>query len=382
MNIGILTFQFANNYGAVLQAYALKTYLEKNGGQVNIINYSPYCLESRCYIFPSFKQIIDKIQKKGIFYTWKYLIWARFKTLKKRLKKKKKFNTFRILYLGINDKKIRDISNKNQFQYDICIAGSDQIWNPKLIKDDTTYYLDFIGNNIKKVSYAASIGTFDIECYKPIMSKYLQNFDDISIREDSFKTLIEELSKKEVSVVLDPVFLIDRSDWENLIAKNIKFDKKFIFMYVFNKDDEAIELTNLLSKKFGLSIIHYYYGDLRKKLEVDGKCFYFDGPLDFLWYMKYAEYIVTNSFHCVAFSLIFEKEFFTYPIDDVGSRIIDLLEKLNLQKRICTGKEIDSIITDIAKIDYKTVSNIMYGLKHESYNFINKIIKRGENIVE
>lgn len=378
MRIGILTFQWADNYGAVLQAYALKTYLEKNGEEVDIINYSPYSLESRCYIFPSFKQIIEKINKKGVFYTWKNFIFANLKNLKKGLNKKKKFNDFRTVYLGINNKKIRKMSNKIQFKYDIFIAGSDQIWNPKLIKDDTTYYLDFINDKYKKVSYAASIGTFDIENYKPVISKYLQCFNNISIREDSFKIVVEELSKKKVSVVLDPVFLIDKDNWGSLVKENIKFNQKFIFMYLFNKDDEAIELTNKLSKKFNLPVIHYYYGNLRKKLEIDGKCFYYDGPLDFLWYIQHAEYIITNSFHCVAFSLIFEKEFYTYPIYDGSSRIIDMLYKLNLNNRICNGKEIESIIIDICKIDYNYVNDIIYNLKKESYNFISKIIRKGK----
>lgn len=379
MQIGIITFHCADNYGAVLQCYALKKYIEKMGENVEIINYAPYHLTSRYNIFPTFKEVLGKIKNKGIIYTWKNIIFVCIKTFLKRLNKKKKFKEFRFFYIGIKSKKIKKITNRNCPDYDMYIAGSDQIWNPTSNRGDTTYYLDFVDDKSKKVSYAASIGTFDIDEYKSVMAKYLQRFDFISIREELFRDLIENISHKKVSVVLDPVFLLDLKDWDKLTGKIRRFSEKFIFMYLFNKDNDAIKLANKLSRKYNLPIVHFYYGTLRKKLEKDGKCFFFDGPLDFLWYIKHAEYIITNSFHCVAFSLIFKKEFYSYFFTDRGSRIVDILKKLNLEERICTGKEIDNIIEYTNKINYDTIDNILLDLKQESYNYINKIIRGDKN---
>lgn len=375
MHIGIITFHCADNYGAVLQCYALKKYLEKLGQDVEVINYSPYYLTSEYKMFPSLKLIFEKCLTKGFFYTWENIIYVCICTFFERFKKKKKFRDFRIHYIGIKGKKIKKLSQKNKLSYDLYITGSDQVWNPKLNNGDITYYLNFVGENAKKISYAASIGTFEIEKYKTIMSQYLQRFDAISIREKSFKNLVEDLSKKKVSVVLDPVFLLNKEDWNNLIQKNNKFPGKFIFMYVFNKDDEAISLANYLSRIYNLPVIHFYYGSLRKKIEIDGKCFFFDGPIDFLSYIKHAEYIITNSFHCVTFSLIFQKEFYAYLIRDGGSRISDLLEELSLQDRLCMNKKPQDIIINTIKIDYNIVNNILDKLKQKSYNYLDEIIK-------
>lgn len=378
MRIGIITFHCADNYGAVLQCYALKKYLENSGQDVEIINYAPKYLTKRYKLLPSPKLILKKILQKGIVYTWKNIIHISIQNYPNKVERKKKFEEFRRQHIGINGKKIKKIFKETHFPYDIYIAGSDQIWNPTSNNGDTTYCLDFVDDNAKKVSYAASIGTFDIGGYKETMSQYLQRFDAISIREKSFKSLVEEMSKKKVSVVLDPVFLLDEKDWEILAEKDKKFSGKFIFMYVFNKDDEAISLANYLSKKYNLPVIHFYYGALRKKLEIDGQCFFYDGPIDFLWYIKHAEYIVTNSFHCTAFSLIFKKEFYTYLFLDRGSRITDLLEKLNLQDRFCTGRAPEDIITNVNKINYDAVDAIFTELKQNSFNYLDNIIKESK----
>lgn len=374
MRIGILTFHCADNFGAVLQCYALRKYLEKYDANVEIINYTPRHLTGRYGIFPELSEIRNKIKQKGMKYTIKNILWERFCTCRKRLSKKKKFANFRIYYLRIRKRKLRHLSITNNLNYDLVIVGSDQVWNPKSNRGDKAYYLNFVKDPTKKVSYAASIGTDDFSDYTQEMSQYLCDFDLISLRESSFKKIVEKISGKNAEVVLDPVFLIDTNQWMQLTDTVKPFDGKFIFLYCFNKDDQAIDLANKLSAKYDLPIIHFYFGNLRKRLNKDGKCFYFDGPLEFLWYIRYAEFVVTNSFHCTAFSLIFEKEFFSFVFQDRGTRVTDLLEAVNLNERLCIHKDTNEILTDADSIDYKQVKNNIEKLKRSSYSYIDKVI--------
>lgn len=370
VKIGILTFHCADNFGAVLQCYSLRKYLcSYNEIEAEVINYCPKHMTDKYRVFPSLKEVFGKIRDKGIVYTWKNIIVVVFHTYHDRVSKKKKFDLFRKRYIEIEKNKYRkstEIKNK----YDIVIVGSDQVWNPVSNCGDTTYYLDFVNTPVKKVSYAASVGIRDISEYKNSMKKYLNEFDKISVREESAIDTLSTIINKKIDVVLDPVFLTKREEWENLIKDMNLYEQPFIFFYCFNKDDRAIELVNELSKMYDLPIIHFYYGELRKKLYKDGKCYYFEGPLEFLWYIKNAQYVVTNSFHCTAFSVIFKKDVFCYLFKDRGSRTIDLLNSIGMEQRLCVGKSVEDIIGNYEKINYDNVNKKLDELKEESINFI------------
>lgn len=375
MKIGILTFHCADNFGAVLQCYSLRKCLcSYKKIDAEVINYCPKHMTDRYRNFPSSKEIFNKIKDKGFFYTWKNMILVAIKTYKDRVSKKRKFDLFRNKYIEIKKTKYRKASEIKE-KYDIVIVGSDQVWNPVSNREDTAYYLDFVHAPTKKVSYAASVGITDISKYKDDMMKYLSKFDKISVREKSAISTLQTIIDKDIDVVVDPVFLTNREEWDKLIDNMKLFEQPFIFLYCFNKDDKAIELVNALSKKYDLPIIHFYYGGLRNKLYKDGKCYYFEGPLEFLWYIKNAQYVVTNSFHCAAFSVIFEKEVFCYLFKDRGSRTVDLLNSLGLEQRLCADKTTNDIIDNYKEIDYKEVNDRLSKLKNNSFRYIEDILK-------
>ncbi len=372
---GIITFHCADNYGAVLQCYALKKYIETNSIETEIIKYEPSFITDNYKVFPSKETKERYLKKGGIKYLIKELYLERIKTFIPRVKKVNKFNSFRKKHIGIKGKVIKDISKAKLQKYDYYIAGSDQIWNPKLTNGiDDAYYLEFAPNDKVKIAYAASLGVDNIEGYEELIKEKLNNFDYIAVREKTGKDILEKISDKNLELVIDPVFLLSQQQWIDIIDDKKRIKEKFIFLYCFDNNKPAIEWANYLSDKYNLPIVHFYFGGLRAKIKNDGGCFYFDGPIDFLWYIKNAEYIVTSSFHCIAFSIIYEKQFYPFIYADRGSRIVDLIESLQVDTKIYSY---ESKLEDFIEkeIYYDNISKNIDNLSGHSKNYLKNALK-------
>lgn len=380
--VGIITFHCADNFGAVLQAYGLRECIKSLGCSVDMINYTPSSLRNPYLLFPDY-HIRQRYLKNGIRYTLQNLVWDRIKTAKRRIQKIKSFQTFRKKQLGITVKPMSNIKSPNFLEYDIYITGSDQVWNPDCtLGIDGTFYLDFVKDNKIKASYAASTGGNTLEDQKNEIGKLINSLDFISIREKSSQKLIQEITGRPIVVVIDPVFLIPSEKWLALIDQKSRFPRKFILFYCIDHNPEAINYANWLSQIYELPVVHFYFGTLRQKIVNDGKCFYFEGPIDFLWYIKNAEYIVTSSFHCVAFSLIFRKIFYPFLYPGRGARVIDLLDDLGLKNRINLAPPSELPLVSEDQIDYEDVSRRLKNMADQGIRFLEKIItaKRGDRI--
>ena len=377
--IGIITFHCADHHGAVLQCYALRKYLCNKGNDARVINYYPKSVTDWYTIFPSKDTIKRKTANGNIKKLFSDLIPDCIRFTGERISKRRKYDRFRKDFLEITDKKYRTIKEGVKFGYDIYIAGSDQIWNPLLTGDslDKNYVLSFVEQGKVKASYAASIGRDNIDSYADELVPLVNKLDYVSVREESARKLLidkDELDK-EVEVVIDPVFLLEGKEWEEII-KSIKcYDSKFIFLYMLTVNQEAIDLANELSAKTGYPIVHYFYGKFKKKINNPAKCFYFEGPLELLWYIKNAEYVVTDSFHGTSFSVLFEKEFYIFTGGAKG-RICDLLNCLELESRICNGKGIEIIKTN-EKIDYSNTKNRIDNYVSGSKKYLEKVCASG-----
>ncbi len=349
MSIGIFTFQDGTNYGATYQMYALQEVLKRYDRKVNVINY--------------------KHEKKKKKITFQQLIFSPIKLMKEY-----QFKKFRKQYINLtkeyHTKEIKACSPN----YDIYIAGSDQIWNPRTMDEQVrdVYFLNFGDRNIKKIAYAPSIGvdylTEDDEKY---FAERLQNFNDISVREDTGKRLINHLTKKEVTVVLDPTLLLSQEEWKKLEKNNKLLQKeKYIFVYLIEPDDAIIEMINGIAKQSNLKIIHTgfsrkYNNEKRKP---------FANPNQFLTLLHHADIVLTNSFHGTVFSIIFEKEFFCFSRKGMNSRMKNLLKKVQLESRFIENQSV--LKNKFPKIDFNAVKLLLEDEKQKSISYLERALKK------
>lgn len=358
MKIGIITFHRAINYGAVLQSYALQYYLNKLGIDAEIIDYKCQYLEKRYRKFYKSSNGIKGIISGILYY---YIRSARINS----------FNKFRKENIKISQKNI----SKNELpyvgnQYDYIITGSDQVWNPKQSNYDMSYFLDFVPAN-KRISYAASLGTITMNDINiKICKKYLPKYRLISVREEYGADIIENLLNKKVTTVLDPVFLLSENEWMKFIYKKRIVKDSYIFVYCLH-EKSCYSMATELSKRTNKKIV-CIPDSLKTKIK--GKKDFTAGLEDFLNYIYYADYIITDSFHASAFSIIFKKQFsiiLKTEKKDLNGRLTSLASEFNIQKKLVYNNQYLDINDEI---DYEKIKYIMEKKKRHSKKFIESII--------
>lgn len=364
MKIGILTYHRAHNYGALLQAYALQTYLRKLGNQVEIIDYWPDYHAEDYQLIPNFKAYSLKGKVKSIL----LLLIGYSRTLKRsRLYKQFIHEQF---CLPDKPRYVTEESMK-EIEYDVVVYGSDQIWrrsNYPLFKGFSDVFFGAYPIKVnKKITYAASMGVIDVnDEEKANLGQKLTNFDAISVRENELKLLVDDITGKPVQLVLDPVFLLEKEEWSQLSSQQtIASQDKYIFFYQLAPSKEAILLTNRLKEHFGYKVI-----EIRGRVEplLFGTRYLQTGsPAEYISLIKNAEIVVSTSFHGVAFSLIFEKQFYALGMKNNSGRVQSLLENLGIAHRLLP--RIDQINFE-EKIDYNKLNTRLTILKQHSKEYL------------
>lgn len=357
--VKLLTFHNAQNYGAALQAYALKETLKELGVTPEFVNYENE------KILSDYKLI--RINSLKSFFS---SLWY----LPRNLKRKRSFESFSHRYLD-TDKKIYyscESIQKDIDDGDIFVAGSDQIWNPVLTDGlSDVYTLNFkTKSNIKKIIYGASLGNEELlQNYASDFKLKLDGLDLISVREKTIIKPLEQVSGKKVEQVIDPTLLLDKEKWDKLISENnianLSYEK-YILVYTLFESDEVTKIANHLSKVTGLKVVHFRKYNAYQNEHMS---LYSKGPVDFVNAFKNASYVVTNSFHGTVFSLIFERKFYSVLPKARAGRIKDLLNDLELSSRII--QDIQDINLD-DKIDYITTKDKIDALKAKSIEYLKK----------
>ncbi len=344
MKIGIITFHWAANYGAVLQAYALCEYLQDLGHDAEIINFYP----------PRYK--------KNIF---RAIMTKHLKLIPKRIKeipKEQEIEKFRTAYLRRSEyysgnKKLK----QKQPIYDCYICGSDQIWNMSFLRygerrKTYTYFLDFAPKEKILASYAASFGT---EIYADDLhddiKKYLKRLDFVSVREKTGLDIVNGLGIYNACVVPDPTLLLPKQCYEKFLQnKDPKTEYAYSYMLHGRERDADILFKQL--KKSGIDIVYSSNGGIE----------------NWLTEIYCSKIVITNSFHGVVFSIIFEKPFVAVLIEGSGmnDRILTLLHKLGLEDRIFNGD-----ISIIHKaINWQTALQKLNQYRESGIDFLNKVL--------
>ncbi len=254
---------------------------------------------------------------------------------------------------------------------DAFICGSDQIWNSFFENGkDPAFYLDFVPDNKLKISYAASFAIDKLEDnIKDFVKEKVARLDHISVRESSGKKILNDLGIQNVTQVLDPVFLLEAEKWSQLI--NIKKEKeKYLFIYDFDSNPLIKKMAENYKTKFGWKII-----TVNQLINYADKNFFLEGPIKFLSLVKNAEFVISNSFHAVAFSIIFRKDFVVFNRQDkINTRMRDLLASIGQNQLLILD---DNMIENhsINSIDYNHVETCLNPLIERSTQFLKNALK-------
>ena len=349
MKIGILTYHKSNNFGALLQAIALRSVLENAGHQATFIDYWPG-YHRRMYDNFSFLYFL---RKKGVK--------ARFKYLKEclipyqyRKKRKENFDCFIHQY-------VEPYLSSMQESYDVVVHGSDQIWRkqPEMHIYNPVYFGKHSIQAQRKISYAASMGILpECEKDKNIVKEYLVSLDCISVRESSLLDLVHSFGYEDARLDLDPTLLLPSSFWVDTFHLSQEKEKYALYYCLQNSFDIA-ELRKFVHSK-GLKLKIIYSKAVGK--DTDGQ-YTTSGPEDFLNLIYGADFVFTSSFHGLAFALIFQKPFYASYRKNSG-RAASLLQSLGLSDRMIVPRT--PIPEEQIPINYGTVNSMMQEMRNSS----------------
>lgn len=330
--IGLLNFYFSDNYGAVLQAYALLMALKRIKANVEIVNLIPKLIHQKYSVISN---PISLIKQKGLVKGIMSFLLT-FKSIIFRIKRKRVFNNFRKKHLTISKKRYTSNIKEMLNDYVGIIIGSDQVWNPKIIKGhEDIYFLSQLRHqDLVIASYAASYGeNTQSELQLRSLLDNISHFDYISVREHSLADNLRRLSEsKQIFCHLDSAFLISSEEYL-AIADTISFNGNYILVYDMNQSRELTQYVNKLAVKTDLEVISFSNG---KKYFNSKGTFAKYSPTQFITLIHEANYVISSSFHGVVFSIIFEKKFIAFPDGHRGHRISDLLKTMNLSNRDCS----------------------------------------------
>lgn len=387
LKTGIITHYYnSKNYGGNLQAYALCYKLNTyHFMQVEQISFK---FNEKISIKKHFSKRICKFLKspiKSISKIWKCVISNLFKKKKNVVNRARAFKEFNNSIPHSSEiYGIGDLAD-SYVDYDILIAGSDQVWNGYL----SEFFLEFGTLDVKRISYAASMSGNKLpKDLKGRFSQILLNFSAVSVREQRAVELLKDISPVEPILVVDPVFLLSKNEWLD-VASTRKPAEKYICCYFLGITKAGRKLAEEYAKQNGYKIATFpFIADYTKLDKTFGDYKFYDAtPNDFLSLIANAEAVFTDSFHAVAFSTIFQKQFFVFNRNKKGSmnsRIYNICDLFDVQERFCDSKDKECMeyINSLQDIDYTQEFPKFNAVYKQSIDFIEKNIVGQENIIE
>ena len=363
-SVGIITMHRPISFGSSLQAYALQKKIQDLGFDCEIIDYQYPNKLHKVKVNP-FKVLVHRIVH--------YLLnlFVGLPCLFEHIR----FTRFRNNYLKLSKYyKDSETLTKNPPEYDIYCTGSDQVWNTNFTKRDTTFVLSFVKDK-KKISYSSS---FAVDYVKEESIKdfqyYLSLYTKISVRERSGISLVKDLTGRSATMVCDPTLLLSKEEWFPLANKaNIRIQKPYllIFMltYSYNPYPKVNRIIDEVQQKLGIHTIILSgnkYDYLKKNTTVIKNA----GPLEFLYLLKNASFVITSSFHGVAFSANFEKPFLAI-VDkkNKDSRLLSFLETIDMSNRAISYDE-ENVHLDLSLPNISALESF----RNLSANYLNDVL--------
>lgn len=343
--VGLLTLDSRMyNYGGFLQEMALQDAIKSLGYECEIIDYdvsqefNTFSLKRGIKNF-SFEKIKKKLIKEKTIPLSDYVS----DLVEKR---KNVFDEYRADNLVLSRKMSSSDLSSVDLPYEQIVCGSDQIWNPDY--NIPAFFLNFGRKGCRRVIYAASIGKDHLSRHqKKIYSKLLEFPDYISVREDSAQKLILNITETDVKLVLDPTLLHRQEYWMEKADDSSLNYRNYIFCYFLNLTDEKVRAANDFAEKNNCEIIAipYLHNEMEEYSEkLNGKLFSEVNPADFLNLIRNAEAIITDSFHAIVFSIIFQKDFWCFGRNagtySMNTRLHTLLSYVEMQDRMIAPEDL------------------------------------------
>lgn len=374
MKIGILTFHYSNNYGGVLQCYALQETIKKMGHDVDVINFVPSSYDANG-IFSSLGLSKNPFKNKNMNISD---ILKVVKIKKKNNRKiTNKFEKFRENYMNLSNKVDESSLDSIIDKYNLIITGSDQVWNPSQRKN-REYFLDFKDKYTgSKISYAADSTIADVDDEDKLrLEKVLNEYNCISVRNEHSRLFVENIIKKDCVVVADPTLLHDFSE-----ICELNNNEEYILTYILGKEIDGTHKKTIekIKERYGdIPVYAIVIPNMNFKIyDYADKTYYDLDPKQWITMFKNAKFIYTDSFHGVLFSLKFHKPFLAYYTENLRStRFIDLKNRYNIDRFIVESvydidkKESLKHIPSFDKIDIIISEQVKV-----SREFLNKALK-------
>lgn len=359
--VGVLNFPHFMNYGAALLSYALIRVMDKLPGvRAELINYRPINYTS---FYPLW---------------WNFDFWGQSAILKQRfIKTEQLFREFHMRYNRMDSNILHTITAG---EYDYCCIGADKTWDYYFANCHRfEHLLPHVPANVNKIAYGISMGD-ELENMPETLfgndpyAKYLPLFKAISVREKEIIPFVEEKSGKHIPCVLDPTLLLDAEDFFPIIAdRKEKPDQPYLVVYyldVMGEDrlEEVIQLSNLIARKYGLKVIHTIYNERGNRFYNNGGNMISGGVEDFIWYMKNASFVVTNTYHGTIFSIQFERPFYVFP-QKKDTRIRTLRSYTDFNDR-CVGQHMMTYDEINLDVDFAKIKHDVYSYREDSMRFL------------
>lgn len=393
MNIGLISINMYTkglNFACPLHTYAFQQFLLKNGVETTIIDYKPVYYGNFDLRHPAdfYERLCDYRERTGNLDRIDELRSKRdgyralYHEREIRYDKFQKFIDER--YVKTNDCYDSDLLEVKDPGFDCYICVTDVIWKKEPQKGfDRGFFLaSKVMEGKKKIAYAASRGVFfaENEQDEEQFFGYLSDIDHIGVREESLKDYIETHMDKEVSLVLDPVMLNDRSLYDDMAIKPQEEGYLFVY-YVMEQAEDTLEQAAAYARARNLKIVEATdrpipQGKLSKYEDLDVTYRYDIGIEEWLGYFKYADVVFTNSFHASCFSILFEKEFFVGSRN--GDKVTNVLKQFKLENRRF-NKDTDLLDPALGPIDYEAVGVLLKTKRKESSDFILNALRNLEN---
>lgn len=369
MKIAILTQPLTNNYGGILQNYAMQEVLRRRGHEVTTLDiHRPFegVTVNAHFMLSLVKRFIQKyiLRDETIVFVNPFNL-RRFYDEPQRFSRRFMAENLSLVPLGVY--KLTEKDDK----YDGYVVGSDQVWRPYMAANLENFYLDFVKNpNAKRIAYAASFGTDNWESDEKstaTLKELAQKFDAISVREQSGVGLCKQYLDVDATFILDPTMLLDAEDYRKLYDKHPEndFDGDYIATYILDKSPEIQSMISEVSKRLNLPVKRL------GKVTAAG----FDSIESWLQGIDNARYVITDSFHGSVFSTLFEKQFVALGNEKRGTtRFNSLFNQFGMPNRLARATE-DVIKSLQTPIDYSKVHETLEAKRKLSNQFLDENLK-------
>lgn len=357
MRVGIFTFPNSTSYGAELQMLALYRAVESLGHTPEVIHYHNAYMKAQKHTRNG------GALRKAASQLLHHRLYSNFRRFEKKL-------LVRYPKAPFSDPaRLPELAQR----YDAVICGSDQVWNPDITGGDLSYFLNFCGQNTRRVAYAPSFGidTFSPEFCGRIQGELAQ-FYALSVREAAGQTLVQDLLGNHVPIVVDPTFLLTAQDWSSLEQAHPLAEGDYILYYTIRSSRKLWQQAVEFSRKTGMKLVAVGGNPIKARLKKEENiCYAVDiAPGQWLHLLHHARYVVTNSFHGTAFSVNFRKDFYVELSSLTNSRLAQITQALGLTERIAGEAPLEP-----TAVDYSVTDRMLPQMRQASMDYLTEALK-------